>query len=436
MKQQYFCYPLKQHIGAPGEPCVAAGEHVTRGRLIALAPEGKMGANLHSGVSGAVSKVTETEIEILADAKQTEDFIPIEGNTTAELVKAAGIVGMGGAGFPTHLKLAAKLRPGGTVIANAAECEPVLSHNIARIEKEPEKIIRGLKYAMEAVGAENGVIAVKSKHAEAVRALRGALEIESSAIEIHPLPDLYPMGEERAVIREALGVLLETDKLPGDANTVVLNAETLCRIAEAVELKKPSISKDVTVAGRLNGEPIKTFFDIPTGTSVETMLELAGGVSAEYGELVMGGPFTGKRTSPKAPLTKTSGGIIASMPFLREKRPVGLLVCACGASRERLEEIAASMGAGVAAVEYCKQAEKTKSGALKCRNPGCCPGQAEKVLSLKKSGAQALLISNCTDCTNTVMTIAPKLGLPVHHCTDGVLRSVSLPLVRKMKLRD
>lgn len=436
MMQKYFHYPLKQHIGAPCKPCVACGEHVALGQLIASAPEGKLGANLHTGVNGVVSKVTGTEIEILADKKQSKDFVPIKGSTTAELIKAAGIVGMGGAGFPTYAKLGTKLKPGGTVIANAAECEPILSHNIARIEREPQKIISGLKYAMEAAGAKKGVIAIKFKHTEAIRALRGVLAYGNSTIKIHLLPDLYPMGEERAVIRETLGILLETDKLPFEANAVVLNAETLCRIAEAVELKKPSITKDVTVAGRINGEPVKTFFDVPTGMTVESILELAGGVSAEYGELIMGGPFTGKRTSLDAPITKTSGGIIAAMPFLNERRPLGLLVCACGANRERLEQIAASMGAEITDVEYCKQAEETKGGALKCRNPGCCPGQAERVLRLKKSGAQALLISNCTDCTNTVMTIAPKLGLSVYHCTDGALRSVNLPLIRKMKLNS
>ncbi len=164
------------------------------------------------------------------------------------------------------------------------------------------------------------------------------------------------------------------------------------------------------------------------------MLERAGGLSAECGELILGGPFTGRRTAKDAPITKTSGGVIAAMPFLREKRPMGLLVCACGASQSRMEEIAASMGAPVVAVERCKQAEESRGGSLKCQNPGCCPGQAERVLKLKKAGAQVLLIGNCTDCTNTVMTIAPKLGLPVYHCTDGALRAVNLPLVRKMKL--
>ncbi len=432
--QDLYRYPLKQHVGAPSVPVVAVGQRVARGQKIASIPEGKLGANLHAAVFGMVSGVTDTEITVRADSEQPENFIPVTGSTVQEIVREAGIVGMGGAGFPTHVKLGTQLRPGGTVIANTAECEPILSHNLARVEREPEKLLRGLTYAMRAVGAERGIIAVKEKHTRAAELLKKT--VSGTNVELHLLQDMYPMGEERAVIRETLGVLLVPEQLPSEANAVVLNAETLCRIAEAVELKKPSITKDVTVAGRLNGKVIQTFLDVPTGTSVETLLETAGGVSAEYGELVMGGPFTGKRTAPDAPVTKTSGGVIATMPFLKENRPLGILVCACGANRERLEEIAVGMQAEVVGVAYCKQTQELNSGALKCQNPGCCPGQAERVLQLKKAGAQALLISNCTDCTNTVMTLAPKLGMPVHHCTDGALRAVNFPLIRKMKLHD
>lgn len=430
--QIIYSYPLSQQVGAPGKPAVKAGDRVERGQKLAEIPEGKLGANLHTAVSGTVEAVTDEAISIRADEIQMETFVPIEGNSIVDLVREAGIVGMGGAGFPTHVKLATKLKAGGVVLANCSECEPILSHNVGRLERRPEQFCRGLALAMEAVGAKRAIIAIKEKHVEAIRSVKNVIDPEK--MELHLLPDLYPMGEERAVIRECLGTLLPAGALPSQANTVVINAETLCRIAEAVDEKKPSISKDVTVAGRLNGNTIQKFYDVPTGTAVGQLLERAGGLSAECGELIMGGPFTGRRVSKDAPVTKTSGGIIAVMPFQREKRPMGLLVCACGASQSRMEEIAASMGAPVVAVERCKQAEVSRGGSLKCQNPGCCPGQAERVLKLKKEGAQVLLIGNCTDCTNTVMTIAPKLGLPVYHCTDGALRAVNLPLVRRMKL--
>lgn len=428
--QNFYRFPLKQNVGAPGTPVVREGETIQRGQLIAKIPPKKLGANLHTSVSGTVESVTVKEILIKADSIQPDSFLPVQGETALDRVREAGIVGMGGAGFPTYVKLQNTLQPGGIVIANCAECEPILCHNIGRLERDPVKFCRGLLLAMETVGAERGIIAIKEKHVEAIRSIKNSLD--PAKMELHLLPDLYPMGEERAVIRECLGTLLPPESLPLEANTVVLNAETLCRIAEAVDQKKPSISKDLTVAGRLNGPGIQRFYDVPTGTGVEELLKRAGGTSGEYGELIEGGPFTGRRTKPEAPITKTSGGILAVMPFLKEKRPLGLLVCACGASQDRMEEIASSMGATVVAIEHCKQAVSSRGG-LKCENPGCCPGQAERVLKLKKAGAAVLLVGNCTDCTNTVMSIAPKLGLGVYHTTDGALRAVNLPLIRKMK---
>jgi hypothetical protein len=146
----------------------------------------------------------------------------------------------------------------------------------------------------------------------------------------------------------------------------------------------------------------------------------------------MGGPFTGTRTSLDAPILKTTGGLIASECFLKGPEKIGLLVCACGANKERLTELAESMGSKVVGVEYCKQAQPVKNS-FKCENPGRCPGQVQKVMALKKAGAKAVLISNCTDCSNTVMSCAPKMGLPVYHCTDGALRAVNQKLVRKIK---
>lgn len=247
------------------------------------------------------------------------------------------------------------------------------------------------------------------------------------------MPDLYPMGEERAVIREVLGDLLPVDSLPIRENAVVLNAETVCRIQEAVDLKKPLIDKNLTVGGKIRGNQnlIQVFEDVPLGMSVGDVFEMAGGVAEEYGEIIMGGPFTGKRTSLEAPIVKTTGALIAAECFMKGPEKIGLLVCACGADRERLEEIAADLGSQVVGIEYCKQAKEIKN-TRKCENPGRCPGQVQKVMTLKKNGAQAVLISNCTDCSNTVMSCAPKMGLAVYHCTDGALRAVNHPLIRRI----
>lgn len=435
IQQDYYKILLKQHIGTPAQPVVSVGDTVKKGQFIARMPQGSLGAAVHASVSGIVDKITDEMIIILADREQTDEFEPIIGETIGELVEQAGITGMGGAGFPTHIKLNAKLSENGCVIVNAAECEPILNHNIERICTEGDMVVKGLKIAMEASKTKKGVIALKEKQREAVKVLTKILEKENN-ITLHLLPDIYPMGEERAVIREVTSTLLGVNQLPSEADVIVLNAETVYRIAEAVECKKPVISKDITVAGRIQNEDvIQVIKDVPIGTLVGEILKSVGGCVEDFGEIILGGPFTGKRASLDDPITKTSGGIIAAMPFLKEKRKLGLLVCACGSNEERMKEIANSMEAEVAGVAYCKQAVKIKNS-YKCENPGKCPGQTQKVLELKKEGAEALLIGNCTDCTNTVMSIAPKLHIPVYHITDGALRAVSMKLIRKVHLTE
>jgi proline reductase-associated electron transfer protein PrdC len=422
---------LKQNIGAQAAPTIVEGDKIVRGQLLASIGENDLGANIFSSVSGTVEKVTQEEIVIRADEIQTAEYQKLKSEKPLDLIREAGIVGLGGAGFPTYAKLGKPFEDGGTVIVNAAECEPILGHNIAAIEKNPAQLIRGLQIVMEVVRAEKGIIAIKEIHSRAIAQLKK--ELDDARIGISLLPNMYPMGEERAIIRETLGILLAPESLPLEAKAIVINAETVCRIQEAVDLKKPLIDKNVTVAGKLKGNEnlIQIFEDVPIGTSVGDLFEQAGGLSDSYGELIMGGPFTGKRTSLDAPIIKTTGGIIAAECFPKGPEKIGLLVCACGANKERLEEIAASLGSEVVGVEYCKQAHTVKNS-LKCENPGRCPGQVQKVMALKKAGAEAVLISNCTDCSNTVMSCAPKMGLPVYHSTDGALRAVNQKLVRKI----
>ncbi|QAA34532.1 proline reductase-associated electron transfer protein PrdC [Clostridium manihotivorum] len=428
---EYYNFPLKQHIGVASLPLVKVGQFVRRGQLIGEKPKGNLGSNIYSSIDGKVTTVTTEYIEIEKSCESSHDkYIRLKAEDPLELIEEAGIVGLGGAGFPTYAKLSKPLKLGGTVIVNAAECEPILSHNILSIEKKAEKIIRGLQIAMKITNAEHGVVAIKEKNTKAVEALKEATSNHS--IEISLLSDMYPMGEERAIIREVKGKLLEVNQLPFEINSIVINAETAYRIYEAVDEKKPLIDKDITVAGKLKGELIQVFEDVPIGTKVKSLIDKAGGCQSEYGEIIMGGPFTGKRTSLEAAVVKTTGGIIVTETFLKGPDKLGLLVCACGEDKERLLEMAESMGSEVVGIEYCKHAKQVKQG-YKCENPGICPGQVQKVMALKKAGAKAILISNCSDCTNTVMSCAPKLELQVHHCTDSALRAVNHRLIRKLK---
>ncbi len=426
-----YIFPLRQHVGAPAEAKVSEGDLVSRGELIACRPEGALSANIFTSVSGKVASVDEEKIVIEESGTDFDTYLPLKSEDPKSLIEESGIVGLGGAGFPTSVKLNAHFDEGGYVLVNAAECEPILSHNIARIEKEPEKLLAGLKIVMNLVNAEKGIIAIKGVHEEAIEDLKKV--IDDPNITVFPLDNIYPMGEERAIVRETLGILLEPEQLPMAANAIVINAETVFKIREAVEEKKPLIDKDMTVAGKLKDDAtIHVFLDVPLGTPVSEVFDMAGGLGPRYGELIMGGPFTGKRTSLETPVIKTTGGLLAAEEFFPGPEKIGLLVCACGADEARLRQQAESMGSEVVGVEFCKQARPVKAS-RKCENPGKCPGQVQKVMALKKAGAQAVLISNCTDCSNTVMSCAPQLKLPVYHCTDGALRAVNYKMIRRFR---
>ena len=283
---------------------------------------------------------------------------------------------------------------------NAAECEPGLEHNTRQIEEQSDKLIRGIKYSMEITHAKKAIIAIKKKHHKAIKVLQKALENEPD-IKMHLMADIYPMGEERAVVRECLGVLLTTTQLPSAARSVVINVETVCKIAEAVDEKKPCISKNMTVRGKLNGgNEAHVFFDVPVGVSVGEMIEKAGGIDGKYGEIIMGGAFTGKSTTLDAPTTKTTGAILVTVEFPDlHGATMGILVCACGGSEERMREIASKMNAKVVSMCKCKQAIENKPGApLKCLRPGNCPGQVKNNMQFKKDKCEYILIGNCSDC--------------------------------------
>ena len=250
---------LRQHVGAPCAPCVEVGADVKKGTLIAT-PTG-LGANIFSSVYGKVAEITEERIIIEPADEQPDEFVPIdvpEDASKLDMVKAAGIVGMGGAGFPTGIKLGidlsatemgemdAEINPElpadfkiehGYILINAAECEPGLEHNIRQIEEQCDKVITGIKYSMEIAKADKCIIAIKKKNQKAIKTLQAALANEPD-ITMHLLPDIYPMGEERAVVRECLGVNLTPVQLPSAARSVVLNLETVARIAEAIDEKR------------------------------------------------------------------------------------------------------------------------------------------------------------------------------------------------------
>lgn len=429
MSNLYKFY-LKMHIGAPSVPCVKEGGFVERGQVIAE-PNG-LGARIHSSVSGKVFKITDKEILVEASENQSEDFVKIkERDSILDTVYEAGIVGAGGAGFPTHVKLKANI-PEGYIIANCAECEPTLHHNVYLAENNPELIIKGIKYAMKATNAKKAYIGIKGKRKKAIEVLKEHLKNEQN-IQIKEVIDIYPSGEERALIHFIFGEWLAPTQIPIEANCVVLNVETLANITRAVEERKPVIDKDITLMGKLKkGIGPHVFLQEPIGKSMKDMIETCGGIDGQYGEIIIGGPHTGlPEDIEKSVITKVSGGATVTMELPEYKGPVGLLVCACAGDEDRLKDIASKMKSEVVAITKCKNVVEVR-GTYKCKTPGKCPGQAGAVMYLKSKGAKRIIIANCSDCSNTVMGIAPKMKLPVYHQTDHVLRTVDYKLTRRL----
>ncbi|MDR1923018.1 MAG: SLBB domain-containing protein [Planctomycetaceae bacterium] len=216
-------------------------------------------------------------------------------------ISAAGVVGAGGAGFPTHVKLSGR---GDVVVVNAAECEPLLHKDKELIRAEPERLVQGLAAAMQLVGAARGVIGIKRKYDDVITKLRQHL---TSGMEIYPLDDTYPAGDELVLIYEILGRVVPPGGIPIVVGAVVLNVETVCNIASAIN-DKPVTEKFISISGSVK-HPCTVC--VPLGTSFAETISSAGGVTITDPAFVVGGAMMGYIESDLSkPVTKTTGGII------------------------------------------------------------------------------------------------------------------------------
>lgn len=219
-------------------------------------------------------------------------------------VREAGVVGAGGAGFPTHVKLSAKVD---TVIANGAECEPLLRAHQHVMAAEADKVIAGLAAAMVATDARRGVIGLKRKYADAVASLNAAIaKLGDSKLELFFLPDFYPAGDEHVLVHEVTQRIVPPGGIPLHAGVVVANVETLVNIAGALAGRAVT-EKYLTVTGAV-ARPLT--LKAPVGTAAREVIELAGGASVGDFAVIDGGPMMGKVAGPEAVVTKTTGGFI------------------------------------------------------------------------------------------------------------------------------
>ncbi len=229
-----------------------------------------------------------------------------------ESIRAAGVVGAGGAGFPAHVKLNGKAE---YVIANGAECEPLLRVDQLLMQREAKRVVRGVALAMEATGAARGVIATKAHYHDAIHALEQALGGRND-ITLHLMDSYYPSGDEKSIIFEVSGRVVPSGKLPLDVGCVVSNVATLVNISAAVE-GTPVIRKDVTVGGEV---PHPITVTVPIGSPIREVIALSGfSGSRENFALIVGGPCMGRLEEDwDAPITKTTGGLL----LLRRMHPL------------------------------------------------------------------------------------------------------------------
>ena len=305
--------PLSQHAGAPAQPVVEPGQEVKRGTLIAKAA-GAVSANIHASIAGRVTAVgarpdgrggTVQCIVIAAAQEQEDDFLPPLPDPSPEeilqRIEACGIVGMGGAGFPSHVKLKPPVSVD-TLLLNGAECEPYLTCDDVLMQAKRAEIVRGAKYMAKALGVGRILIAIEKNKPEAIAAF------SESELDVVPLKKQYPMGAEKQLIYCCTGRKVPLGKLPAHTGVIVQNVATAFAVCEAVEQGKPLIERIVTVTGGGVAQPKNLL--CPVGAPLTALLEACGG--AEHAvKLVAGGPMTGTALiGTDAAVTKTTGGFL------------------------------------------------------------------------------------------------------------------------------
>lgn len=319
-------YPLSQHIGAPAAPLVKKGDRVLVGQKIAKA-EGFVSANIHSGVSGTVktieprmtaagTKVNSIVIDndgLFEEVDFSENIKPLDQlyrEDVKDAIKEAGIVGMGGAGFPTHVKLTPKNEDDiDTIIVNGAECEPYLTSDYRRMIEVPNKIVTGLQIVINLFDKAKGIIAIEDNKPEAIAKLT-ELTKDIDNITVRPVKTKYPQGAERQLIYANTGRQINSSMLPADVGCIVHNIDTIVAIYNALIEGRPLYERIVTVTGDAVNDTAN--FRVRLGTNARELIDAVGGFNIEDpGKIISGGPMMGKAMfSLDVPIVKGSSALL------------------------------------------------------------------------------------------------------------------------------
>lgn len=379
--------PLVQHIGAPAQPVVEKGQKVKVGELIAKAG-GFVSANVHAPFSGTITKIDATTdawglrmpaifmdvegdewLETIDRTNAIKRDCPLEPKEIIDKVAAAGIVGLGGACFPTQVKL---LPPPGkkaeVLIANGVECEPYLTCDHQLMLEHGEEIIIGIKILMKALGINRAIIGIEKNKPDAIDQMR-KLASKELGIEVKPLKLKYPQGGEKQLIDACIGRQVPSGALPIEVGAVVDNVATIYAVYEAVQKNKPLISRVMTVTGKSLAKPGN--YSVRFGTPLSDVAALAGGVPEDTGKIIGGGPMMGRAMNNiDMPANKRVSGLL----FLPENEshrtePENCIRCA---------KCVSACPMGLEPYLLAKQAEKQmwddmeKHSIMDCIECGCC----------------------------------------------------------------
>ena len=314
--------PMSQHLGAPATPVVKVGDEVKVGQLIAEA-SGFVSSPIYSSVSGKVLKIETyvngagnnvSAVRIESDGLMTvhESVTPPEITDLDSFLKAvrdSGLVGLGGAGFPSAVKLdATKKGEIHTVVINGAECEPYLTSDTRTMLDESEAIFDGITALDKYVGTiKRFVFAVESNKPQCIEELARVFQ-DNEKVSVCPLPSLYPQGAERVTVYNTTGIVIPEGKFPADMGVLVINVTSLATLAKYIKTGMPLVERCVTVDGSAVAEPKNML--VPIGTSIRDVIEAAGGTKEEIGKVLYGGPMMGNPIcSLDEPVLKTTGGL-------------------------------------------------------------------------------------------------------------------------------
>ncbi len=318
---------LSQHMGAPAKPVVEKGDLVKAGQLIARG-EGFLSGNVHASVSGKVSRIDEIQdasgykrqavfIETAGDEwfediktnDTLEKDLSLDGPEIIKRITEAGIVGLGGATFPSHVKLnVPRGKKAEFLLVNGVECEPYLTSDHALMLEKGEEIMVGVQLLKKALNVNVAHIGIENNKPDAVKLL-SELSAKQDGIKVHALKVKYPQGGEKQLIKAITGREVPSGGLPVDVGVVVFNIGTVYAVYEAVQKNKPLVERIVTITGKDVKQPSN--FRVRIGTPISVLIEAAGGLPENTGKIIMGGPMMGKALgNSEIPVVKGTSGIL------------------------------------------------------------------------------------------------------------------------------